>query len=73
MCDLTALTCDAFCCCDSDCKFNTRAAWADDKKCTEHNYESTANGKSLSDCITRKEVYEYNKKRGLTNYIDPFA
>ena len=32
-----------------------------------------ANGLSLSDCITRKELYEYNRKRGLTNYIDPFA
>ena len=28
---------------------------------------------SLSDCITKKELYEYNRRRGLTNYIDPFA
>ena len=73
MCNLTQLTCDAFCCCDNDCKLNTRADWADNKKCINHNYDSSANGLSLSDCITRKEVYDYNRKKGLTNYIDPFA
>ena len=73
LCNLTAGTCDAFCCCDYECEFDTRAYWADNKKCSEVNYESSANGLSLSDCITRKEVYEYNRKKGLTNYIDPFA
>ena len=56
-----------------DCKFDTRAKWADDKKCANYDYASQANGLSLSDCITKKELYEYNQKRGLTNYIDPFA
>ena len=73
LCNLTSGTCDAFCCCDYDCQFDTRVNWAENKKCTEVNYESSANGLSLSDCITRKEVYEYNRKKGLTNYIDPFA
>ena len=73
LCNLTSLTCDAYCCCDIDCNLDTRANWADNKKCKEISYESSANGLSLSDCITRKEVYEYNRKRGLTNYIDPFA
>ena len=73
LCNLTSLSCDAYCCCDVDCKFDTRAKWADDKKCANYDYASQANGLSLSDCITKKELYEYNQKRGLTNYIDPFA
>lgn len=32
-----------------------------------------ANGLMLADCKTRREVFDYNRKRGLTNYIDPFA
>ena len=73
LCNHTALTCDAYCCCDEDCNENTRTLWSDEKKCADVSYDTNANGLSLSDCITRKEVYEYNKKRGLTNYIDPFA
>lgn len=42
-------------------------------QCSNVNYESSANGLSLSDCITKKEIYDYNRKKGLTNYIDPFA
>ena len=70
---MTSLTCDAFCCCDIDCAFNTRAFWADSSMCADHNYQSQANGLSLSQCISKRELYDYNKKRGLTNYIDPFA
>ena len=73
LCNLTSNSCDAFCCCDHECEFDTRAIWAEEERCTEVNYGSSANGLSLSDCITRKEVYEYNRKKGLTNYIDPFA
>ena len=52
---------------------NTRADWADNKKCADHTYESNVNGLSLADCISKKEIYDYNRKKGLTNYIDPFA
>ena len=52
---------------------NTRATWADNKKCADHTYESNVNGLSLADCISKKQIYEYNRKKGLTNYIDPFA
>ena len=32
-----------------------------------------ANGLPLSECTTRAEIYEHNKKRGISNYIDPFV
>ena len=62
LCDLTQGTCNAFCCCDTDCSFGTRADWAEKKQCANFDYGSAANGLSLSDCITRKELYDYNRK-----------
>jgi len=32
-----------------------------------------ANGLPLSACIDRHEMYEFNKRHGISNYMDPFA
>lgn len=50
----------------------TQAAWVDQSACIDVNY-SVANGLPLSECTTRAEIYEHNKKRGISNYIDPFV
>jgi len=34
---------------------------------------SQPNGLPLSECVTRDELFEYNQKNGLSNYIDPFT
>jgi len=40
--------------------------------CANVNYDS-ANGLPLSDCIKREEIFAYNKKRGISNYFNPFV
>lgn len=40
--------------------------------CANEDYEN-ANGLPLSDCIKRAEIFEYNKKRGISNYFNPFV
>ena len=39
-CDLTALSCDDQCCCDSDCSFALRAQWVSNEQCIDVNYNN---------------------------------
>lgn len=71
-CDATLLTCDAFCCCDQDCSQETKDVWVSEQKCRDVDYRKST-GLPLQDCVSRAQIYDYNKTRGISNYIDPFA
>ncbi|CDW73609.1 UNKNOWN [Stylonychia lemnae] len=71
-CDLTANSCDAQCCCDQDCSFATRVNWVSTSLCLNVNYNRT-NGLPLADCLSQREIFNYNKMSGLQSYVDSFA
>ena len=71
-CDLTGFSCDAFCCCDTECSTGLRTEWKSQSKCKNVNYEALR-GAPLNKCVRDYQVYEYNRQRGLNNYMDPFT
>jgi len=48
-CDMTSKTCDAFCCCDSDCSEESKTEWNDKKMCQNIVY-SNYRAQIFSDC-----------------------
>jgi hypothetical protein len=71
-CDLTGSSCDAYCCCDTECSTRLVNEWNSLSKCKNINYEALR-GAPLNKCVKDQQIYEYNRKRGLNNYMDPFT
>jgi hypothetical protein len=71
-CDLTSYSCDAHCCCDTDCAFNTKKKWADDGTCKNF-APIIPSAQPLSNCVARNDIEDYNRHKGISRYIDPFV
>ena len=70
-CDLTALSCDKFCCCDNDCPGAVTSGWEADNSCADVDYKKSS-GAPLSQCIEGYDVFTFNQQQGLYQYVTPF-
>ena len=66
ICDITANSCDAYCCCDPDCDSGILTLWNDnyDEYCAKNYIGSTF--RPLEKCIDKKNVYDYHKRMGMS-------
>ena len=64
-CDITANSCDAYCCCDLDCDEGIRNFWKSDydNYCAKNFIGSAF--RPLEKCIDKKHVYKYQKRMGM--------
>jgi len=64
-CDITAGSCDAYCCCDTDCNVDLLSTWNAnyDSYCVK-NYIGVA-FKPDSKCIDSDYIYNYNTRMGM--------
>ena len=69
-CDITKNSCDAYCCCDSDCGDKITTFWktnnpdnSDDNYCAKNDLGIAYKPKEK--CIDRSFIYHYNKRLGL--------
>jgi tectonic-1/3 len=70
ICDLTADSCDVYCCCDSECSDDLVKEWDNDdpeeNKCVEESYSDY--GQTY--CVNSQEFYIDNARRGMKTATD---
>lgn len=66
ICDVTAHSCDAYCCCDPDCDAGVLKLWNAnyDRYCAKNFIGSTF--KPMERCIDKKHVFKYNTRMGMS-------
>jgi len=73
-CDLTANSCDPFCCCDTECAVTARTQWTASSQCVDVTYQSEVTHRyPLSGCLNKTAQFDYNSQKGLEAYFDPFS
>jgi len=65
-CDITANSCDAYCCCDPDCDAGILKLWNSnyDRYCAKNTIGQEF--KPLERCIEKQYVFRYNKRMGMS-------
>ena len=66
ICDITSNSCDAYCCCDTDCNPKVLEFWNQNYNtyCAKNFIASTYRPQEL--CVSNKHLYSYNKRMGMS-------
>jgi hypothetical protein len=81
-CDLTPNTCNYHCCCDPDCPSSIKTLWLNDVNdvCLDksnnnfyYNLIENQENNYLTTCFNEAYLYQFNRKRGMTEYRDPVS
>ena len=64
-CDVTLNSCDAYCCCDTDCSSEVRDYWNKNSNsfCAKNFVGSTF--KPTQKCIDKGQIYNFNQRMGM--------